>query len=190
MGVILILRKFGSKVYGQQVVGRGLRRVRVKGVEPTEPQVCAVVDHPKLEHQWLWDIFNAKRRTGVLINDQFDETEDLPPPPPKQNFKNPDLAIDLPPVDPSLVDDGEFDVGDIAAPPKPLETWQKALDGIEYDPTIVEITKLGITSVIGQELGSKGWKTIHSAPAESNLTDLVATGLRRVCTRGCQRSST
>ena len=60
VGVILLLRKFGSKVYGQQVIGRGLRRVRVKGVDPTEPQICAVVDHPKLEHQWLWDIFNAQ----------------------------------------------------------------------------------------------------------------------------------
>jgi len=40
----------------------------VKGVEPTEPQICAVVDHPKLEHQWLWDVFNAKKRTGVLIS--------------------------------------------------------------------------------------------------------------------------
>lgn len=53
VGAILLLRKFGSKVYGQQVIGRGLRRVRVKGVEPTEPQICAVVDHPKLDHQWL-----------------------------------------------------------------------------------------------------------------------------------------
>src|SRR3989338_2127599 len=66
VGVILLLRKFGSKVYGQQVIGRGLRRVRVKGVDSTEPQICAVVDHPKLEHQWLWDIFNAKKRVGVL----------------------------------------------------------------------------------------------------------------------------
>ena len=174
VGVILLLRKFGSKVYGQQVVGRGLRRVRVKGVDPTEPQVCAVVDHPKLEHQWLWDIFNAKRRTGVLIDDEFDETEDLPPPPAKQEFDKPDLAIDLPPVDPSLVDDGEFDVGDIAAPPKPIENWRTALDGIEYDPTVVEITKLGIAGVIGQELGSKGWKTVHSAPDESSPTGPVA----------------
>jgi type III restriction enzyme len=102
VGVILLLRKFGSKVYGQRVVGRGLRRVRVKGVDPTEPQVCAVVVHPKLEHQWLWDIFNAKRRTGILIDDEFDEVEDLPPSPPKQEFDKPDLAIDLPPVDPSL----------------------------------------------------------------------------------------
>ena len=174
VGVILLLRKFGSKVYGQQVVGRGLRRVRVKGVEPTEPQICAVVDHPKLEHQWLWDIFNAKKRTGVLIDDQFDETEDLPPPPPKQDLDKPDLVIDVPPMDPSLLDDGEFDVGDVPPPPKPLENWNESLDGIEYDPTVVEITKVGIAGVVGQELGGKGWKTIHSAPDASGPSDAVA----------------
>ena len=174
VGVILLLRKFGSKVYGQQVVGRGLRRVRVKGVEPTEPQICAVVDHPKLEHQWLWDIFNAKKRTGVLIDDQFDEAEDLPPPPPKQELEKPDLVIDVPPVDPSVMDDGEFDVGDIAPPPKPLENWKEALDGIEYDPTVVEITKVVIAGVVGQELGGEGWKTIHSAPDESGPSGTVA----------------
>jgi len=174
VGVILLLRKFGSKVYGQQVVGRGLRRVRVKGVESTEPQICAVVDHPKLEHQWLWDIFNAKKRTGVLIDDEFDETEDLPPPPPKQDLAKPDLVIDVPPVDQSVIDDGEFDVGDIPPPPKPLEKWKAALDAIEYDPTVVEITKVGIAGVIGQELGGHGWKTIHSAPDESAPVGAVA----------------
>lgn len=173
VGVILLLRKFGSKVYGQQVVGRGLRRVRVKGVDPTEPQICAVVDHPKLEHQWLWDIFNAKKRTGVLIDQEFDETEDLPPPPPKQELGKPDLVIDVPPVDPSLMDDGEFDVGDIAPPPNPLDNWEEALDEIEYDPTVVEITKVGIAGVIGQELGGQGWKTIHSAPDESGPSGAV-----------------
>ncbi|MDP9201496.1 MAG: DEAD/DEAH box helicase family protein [Gemmatimonadota bacterium] len=174
VGVILLLRKFGSKVYGQQIVGRGLRRVRVKGVDPAEPQVCAVVDHPKLEHQWLWDIFNAKKRTGVLIDDQFDETEDLPPPLPKQELEKPDLVIDLPTVDPAVMDDGEFDVGEIAPPPKPLEQWKAALDGIQYDPTVVEITKLSIAGVVGQELGRHGWKTIHSAPDESGSTGTVA----------------
>jgi type III restriction enzyme len=174
VGVILLLRKFGSKVYGQQVVGRGLRRVRVKGIEPTEPQICAVVDHPKLEHQWLWDIFNAKKRTGVLIDDLFDETEDLPPPPPKQELEKPDLVIDVPPVDPSVIDDGEFDVGDVPPPPKPLENWRDALDGIEYDPTVVEITKVGIAGVVGRELGGHGWKTVHSGPGENEPVGAIA----------------
>jgi hypothetical protein len=174
VSVILLLRKFGSKVYGQQVIGRGLRRVRVKGVEPTEPQVCAVVDHPKLEHQWLWDIFNAKRRENVLIDDLFDETEDLPPPPPKQELEKPGLVIDVPPLDPTVLADGEFDVGDVPPPPKPVENWKEALDGIEYDPTVVEITKVGIAGVVGRELGGKGWKTIHSAPDASGPSDAVA----------------
>ncbi len=167
VGVILLLRKFSSTVYGQQVIGRGLRRVRVKGVKPTEPQICAVVDHPKLNHQWLWDIFNARTRTDVRIDDLFDETEDLPTPPPKQELTNPHLVIDVPPVDPSVIDDGDFDVGDIPPPPKPLENWREALEAIEYDPTAVEITGVGIAGVVGHELGGKGWTTIHSAPDES-----------------------
>lgn len=167
VGVVLLLRKFGSRVYGQQVIGRGLRRVRVKGVDSTEPQICAVVDHPKLEHQWLWDIFNARKRENVKLDDLFDETEDLPPPPPKQELKKPELVIDVPPIDPSVVDDGEFDVGDLPPPPQPIKNWRKALDVIQYDPTVLEITKVGIAGVTGQELGGKGWKTIHSAPEPS-----------------------
>lgn len=162
VGVILLLRKFGSKVYGQQVIGRGLRRVRAKGVTADEPQICAAVDHPKLEHNWLWDIFNAKKRTGVSIDDLFDETEDLPSPPEKQELANPDMVIDLPPDNPEFDDDGEFDLSGIDAPPPPLEKWREALDKIEYDPTAVEITKVNIAGIIGKELGAGGWKSIRA----------------------------
>jgi type III restriction enzyme len=171
VGVILLLRKFSSRVYGQQVIGRGLRRVRVKGILPDEPQVCAVVDHPKLEHQWLWEIFNAKTRKNVAIDDLFDESEDLPPPPPKQAMAKPDLVIEVPPIDPSVADDGTFDLGDFAPPPQPMQSWKATLDAIEYDSTAVEITKLGISGIVGQELGARGWKTIHSAPDPSEPPD-------------------
>jgi type III restriction enzyme len=164
VGVILLLRKFSSKVYGQQVIGRGLRRVRTKGVGATEPQICAVVDHPKLEHQWLWDIFGSKVRQNVLIDQTFDETEDLPPPPPKQDLVNPENVIDLPERDPSLVDDGQFELGPIEAPPEPLTNWQEILAGFKYDPTLMEITKVNISGVIGKELAGERWQTIHSAP--------------------------
>jgi superfamily II DNA or RNA helicase len=164
VGVILLLRKFSSKVYGQQVIGRGLRRVRTKGVDQNEPQICAVVDHPKLEHQWLWDIFGSKVRQNVLIDQTFDETEDLPPPPPKQELVNLENVIDVPERDPSLVDDGQFDLGTIEAPPEPLKNWEQVLASIQYDSTVVEITKVEISGVIGKELAGERWKTLHSAP--------------------------
>ena len=164
VGVILLLRKFSSKVYGQQVVGRGLRRVRARGVEAAEPQICAAVDHPKLDHEWLWSIFNARKRTEVSIDDVFDETEDLPEPQPKQELVKPDLVIDVPPIDPSVTDEGEFDVGDIPPPPEPLEDWKEVLAGIEYAPVAAEITRVDIAGVVGRELGGEGWKTVHSPP--------------------------
>ncbi|MGR3913434.1 MAG: DEAD/DEAH box helicase family protein [Gammaproteobacteria bacterium] len=168
VGVILLLRKFGSKVYGQQVIGRGLRRVRTKKVKPDDSQICAVVDHPKLEHEWLWDMLNAKRRKNVEIDDLFDETEDLQPAPPKQKLEKPELAIEVPPLDPSAEDE-EFVLDPIAPPPTPLEDWKGALERIEYDPVALEITKVGIDGVTGRELGGKGWTSIHSPPdATSN----------------------
>jgi hypothetical protein len=39
---------------------------------------------------------------------------------------------------------------------------------------VVEITKVGIAAVVGQELGGQGWKTIHSAPDESAPGGVVA----------------
>ncbi len=164
VGVILLLRKFSSKVYGQQVIGRGLRRVRTREINPEEPQICAVVDHPKLEHQWLWDIFRSKVRPNVGIDDEFDETEDLPEPPPKQQLTKPQNVIEVPQPDPDFVDDGEFDLGDFEGPPVPLANWRKVLAGIKYDPTILEITKVDIRAVVGKELAGGHWRTQHAAP--------------------------
>jgi len=173
VGIVLLLRKFSSKVYGQQVIGRGLRRVRGKAIDPLEPQICAVVDHPKLEHQWLWDMFGSKVRQNVLIDETFDETEDLPQPPPKQELVNPENVIDVPERDPSLVDEGEFDLGSIEAPPEPLKNWQDVLSGIQYDPIIKEITKVGISGVTSKELAGERWKTLHSPPDLPEGADLT-----------------
>lgn len=168
VGVILLLRKFSSEVYGQQVIGRGLRRVRLRGVKPEEPQICAVVDHPKLDHDWLWKKFNAKKREGVGIDQIFDENEDLPSPPLKQEYARPDMVISVPERASSIEGDDEFDVGDIPPPPDPLENWQEMLGKIEYDFTAIEITKVHTRGVIGRELGEQGWTTIESPPDTKN----------------------
>jgi len=168
VGVILLLRKFSSRVYGQQVIGRGLRRVRRKGIEEDEPQICAIVDHPKLEHQWLWDIFGSKIQRNVQIDQLFDESEDLPEPPPKQEMVKPENVIELPEPDESLFTEGEFDLGHFEGPPEPIKNWQEVLARIEYDPTVVEITGVKLKGVTGRELNGERWKTIHSAPEEPN----------------------
>ena len=165
VGVILLLRKFGSNVYGQQVIGRGLRRVRTRGVGADEPQICAVVDHPKLEHQWLWNIFSSKVRTDVGIDDMFDEEEDLPEPPPKQERDKPHNNIDIP--DPIDDDEGEF-VVDISEPAdEPLKNWREILEGIAYQTETVAITDQTITGVERRELTGEGWLTLESAPQDA-----------------------
>jgi len=162
VGVILLLRKFSSTVYGQQVIGRGLRRVRTKGILPDEPQICAVVDHPKLEHGWLWKIFGSNVRKGVTTEQMFDETEDLPPPPPRQEISRPELVVDVPKEIEGLVDEGEFAVSEIEVA-EPIETWEEVLASLEYSGETVEITGVEIKSIIGKELAGMKWKTIHSA---------------------------
>ena len=162
VGVVLLLRKFGSPVYGQQVIGRGLRRVRTGLVRDEEPQICAVVDHPKLEHQWLWDIFSSKIRTGVGVDDEFDETDDLPEPPPRQILDKPEKVIKIPPpnADP---DDDDFEI-DVARPPEPLKDWREALAKLAYPAQTTEITDQDISGVEGKELTGDGWTTRVSAP--------------------------
>ena len=164
VGVVLLLRKFGSRVYGQQVIGRGLRRVRSRGVKENEPQICAVVDHPKLEHQWLWDIFSSKVRIGVGVDDEYDEEEDLPDPPPRQELVRPQNLIDIP--DPSEEDDGEFVIDIIAQAVEPLKNWREVLEGLTYPAQTVTITDQDISGVEETELTGEGWTTIKEMGVE------------------------
>ena len=155
VGVILLLRKFSSKVYGQQVVGRGLRRVRSAGVPDDERQICAAVDHPKLEHEWLWSIFGSRIRENVGIDDQYDELEDLPDPPPRQELTQPENIVDVP--DPSGDLEGEFEIKVAAQAASPLKNWREVLESIAYPAQTVEITGQTITDVESRELTDGGW---------------------------------
>ena len=163
VGVILLLRKFGSQVYGQQVIGRGLRRVRSHGILEAEQQICAVVDHPKLEHGWLWEIFNSKVRTDVGVDQEFDEEEDLPDPPPRQEFNQPWNVVDIP--EPSDDDDGEFVITVTGGSAEPLANWREILEGLEYPSQNVIITDQDITGVERRALTGDGWVTLETAPA-------------------------
>ena len=162
VGVILLLRKFGSRVYGQQVIGRGLRRVRRHGVNVEEQQICAAVDHPKLEHGWLWEIFNSQVRTEVGVDQEFDEEEDLPDPPPRQEFNQPWNVIDVP--EPTVDDGGEFVITITSGPAEPLPNWREILEGLTYPSETMTITDQDITGVERQVLTDGGWVTLETAP--------------------------
>jgi len=43
--------------------------------------------------------------------------------------------------------------------PMPLKNWKEALDGIEYDPTVVKSMIVDISGVLVLEVGGQGWKT-------------------------------
>ena len=182
VGVILLLRKFGSRVYGPQVVGRGLRRVRRtrtgEAIDPDEPQICAIVDHPKLDHEWLWELLNARVRDNVGVDQEFDEQAELPEPPPRQELVRPDLVITIP--DP--IDDGtELDPVTAEPTPAPARDWREQLALFEYEAETVEITRVDLSGVTGRELGPSGWTRQHTAPDEAGaptLADLSADELR------------
>ena len=162
VSVILLLRKFGSKVYGPQVVGRGLRRVRRPGMDDDEPQICAVVDHPKLEHEWLWELLRARVRSEVGIDQKFDETEERGDPPPSQRVVNHEMLITIPEPEDEPI---EPPVPPVRPPSKgPARDWMQLLEGFEYEA--VEITHVELSGVIGRELGEDGWENFKSAPTE------------------------
>ena len=63
VGVILLLRKFSSRVYGQQVIGRGLRRAGQQGQglqcaaapyprQVPQRQILGMSARPDLEYVW------------------------------------------------------------------------------------------------------------------------------------------
>ena len=163
VGVILLLRKFSSPVYGQQVIGRGLRRVRDRGIGEEEQQICAIVDHPKLEHGWLWGIFNSKVRTDVGADELFDEEEDLPEPPPRQEMTKPGNVIEIP--EPIYEEIGEFVIEEASPTAGPLQNWRKILAELDYPSRTVTITDQDITGVQRQELTGDNWIMLESAPA-------------------------
>ena len=162
VGAILLLRKFSSKVYGQQVIGRGLRRVRNHGVGEDEGQICAVVDHPKLEHGWLWKIFDSKIRDNVGLDDEFNEKEDLPPARMRQELINPENIIVVP--YPEFEDNGKFVVDPPLQIAEPLAEWRKVLDGLKYPSAAITITGTDITGVEERKLDAEGWRTVKAAP--------------------------
>ena len=151
VSTILLLRKFSSPVYGQQVIGRGLRRI-IRD-EP-EAEILAVVDHPKLEHDWLWRLVAvSKIRQGVLPEDMFGD-EDLPIRPKIQRLAKPENLIAIP--EPEYEEKVDFKEIEHSIPDDAtIKDWREALDAVTYDRNAWEITRTKIGRVKGKHLESR-----------------------------------
>lgn len=162
VSTILLLRKFSSQVYGQQVIGRGLRRI-VR--EDPEPEILAVVDHPKLEHEWLWRLVAvSKIRQGVLPDDTFGD-EDLPARPKIQKLVRPDKFI----VIPDPIYETKVDLDKIAreVPEDAVDlNWRQTLSAVTYDRNVVTITKTEVRQVRGKRLADKRLELVEGPKGE------------------------
>ncbi len=151
VSTILLLRKFSSPVYGQQVIGRGLRKI-IK--EPTNSEILAVVDHPRLEHDWLWQIVAVSRIKQVEGEDQiFPPGDDLPKPV-IQKLTRPEKIIKIP--DPEYPTSIPWDKIERDTPDDVKEDdWNAILDRKSYDKERWVISRTQITAVEAKELQSK-----------------------------------
>ena len=155
VSVILLLRKVASPVFGQQIIGRGLRKIR-KG--SSDPEILFVVDHPKLDHNWLWKLMNVSRiRQDILPNDEIGE-ESIPTRSQFiQKLVNPDnlILVKSPTVGPSF----QSKLAKIRENLKnedPVLNWREKLDEVNYDTLgSAEITAVMMDRLRKRSIGKK-----------------------------------
>ncbi len=175
IAVICLFRKFGYQrkgeriytVYGPQIIGRGLRRIRPL----SERDYLFTIDHPAFNHGWLWQLLAAQEyakplNPGEAVDEQT--MEDLPFEPPQPVEPDEEAAEDK--------DNPELNIEDIIAdlPPtsdiKPVADWQKHFRELEFTKRIASALQK-ITNIKSQRLGAD--TTAHELPDEAiNLPEL------------------
>ena len=155
VSVVLLLRKITSQVFGQQIIGRGLRKIKKRS---PEPEILLVVDHPMLDHGWLWKLMNVSRvRQDILPTDEIGEetipvrTQFI------QKLVNPDKLIKVkqPVVDSSFQSKLE-EIRKSLKEEETIKNWREILDKAVYDTTeSIEITAVIIDRIKKKSLGKK-----------------------------------
>jgi len=151
VSTILLLRKFSSPVYGQQVIGRGLRKI-IR--DHAGGEILAVVDHPRLEHDWLWRMVAVSKINQQVEDGQvFDPDEDLPKPV-IQTMVRPEKVIKIP--SPKYDAGVPWDEIEDGTPDDEIdEDWSAALDRVSYDKERWMISRTKIDTVEAKELKNK-----------------------------------
>jgi len=167
VAVIALLRKFSSEVYGQQVIGRGLRRMYPRNFEEKERLV--VVDHPKLEHGWLWNRIDAYVKANVGLQDELDLDEGQKE---QEEFDSSKDQISIPESQDGLGEEVELPEPD-QLEDRPLgEDWAEYLRSVTYPREQVSVTREERTGESERDLTGTGFvTTVAYSDAESATGD-------------------
>lgn len=161
ISVILLFRKFcyklneytGEKysVYGQQVIGRGLRRINPQNKDEWEQ--CLVVDHPVLKHDWLWEMLDADQYQGTVAPDGFIDEKKIPEAKKvdggeveQTKEKTEDVVTNIQEIIDNIPDPQKEEV-------KVIYKWQEYLDAYQYQTEQIDIEQV-ITDVKKRKLAS------------------------------------
>lgn len=156
VSVVLLLRKFSSQVYGQQVIGRGLRRMFPRNMEEKERLV--VVDHPKLDHGWLWELIDAYVKEDVGLQQELDLDEGAP----QLEEDQDQIAIPEPTEDEAGLQNVELPEPEWIEE-KPLgQDWQEYLQAVQYPREKVTVTHEERTGESELDLSGTGFVTTIS----------------------------
>ncbi|MEM0134610.1 MAG: DEAD/DEAH box helicase family protein [Thermoplasmatales archaeon] len=155
VSVVLLLRKISSPVFGQQIIGRGLRKIKKSS---PDPEVLFVVDHPKLDHNWLWKLMNVSRvRQDILPTDEIVE-EELPPRTKFiQKLVDPSklIMVKQPSIDASFQAKLE-EIRNKVKDNEVVTNWRKVIDSTTYDTSeSIEITAVSMDRIRKRSLGKR-----------------------------------
>ena len=145
---------------GQQVVGRGLRlNIRDEDIQ----EICAIVDHEKLDHKWLWEMVGATVREDVKEMTLFGD-EELPPRRKPQFVAKPENLIEIPePIEEEVADfDEELEGIEIRSGDYP--DWEQVINAFDYRLE-TEISNVEIDRVVGTTLDGSGFLVIVDGPS-------------------------
>lgn len=171
IAAICLFRKFSYQkkgdmiytVYGPQIIGRGLRRIRPAG----EPDHLFTIDHPAFDHGWLWKLLSATEYAKPLNPGDSVQTENIVDTPKKdieettEGEKDEKPIIDIEKIIESLPDAPNI---------VPIPDWQKHFRDFDFEKRVSSALQK-ITNVKSQKLGSAN--TAHEIPQDAiNVADI------------------
>ncbi len=177
VSVILLLRRIISPVFGQQIIGRGLRKIDKKS---TNREILSIVDHPKMQHDWLWNKMHVARiRQEILPGDSIEEE----PLPRSEEFvpklvNNDKLIV---PKQPKTTAFEEMlrEVGKDIKTVEPDKYWRKTIGKVKYNSDIYAITKIKLEAIKKKYIGKRFGESIDyskkgaSGTAESSFLENI-----------------